>query len=140
MFPTMPTRQKIRYSDCDAQAVVFNANYPRYWDDALTDWLEEAGFGGPELGGSGVDIVTARAEIDYRAPARLGDTLETSVEVEGFGRSSMTLRLSTRRISDGLVVAEGREVLVFIDPRTHRPTPIPSQIIEALGGESKQAE
>ncbi|MEE8488983.1 MAG: thioesterase family protein, partial [Acidimicrobiia bacterium] len=73
----MPTTQKIRYSDCDPQGIVFNANYVRYWDDAITDWFEELGFGGIELGGIGVDVVTARVEIDFKAAAKLGDTLVT---------------------------------------------------------------
>ena len=60
----MPTTQKIRYSDCDPQGIVFNANFARYWDDAVTDWFEELGFGGTELGGIGVDVVTAQNDID----------------------------------------------------------------------------
>lgn len=131
----MPTTQKIRYSDCDPQGIVFNGNYARYWDDALTDWLEEAGYGGEELGGSGVDIVTARVEMDFKSSARLGEVLETTVEVERFGNTSMTLAFATRR-SDGTVVAEGREISVFIDPETFRPTPVPDSIKEILGGES----
>lgn len=130
----MPTTQKIRYSDCDPQGIVFNGNYSRYWDDALTDWLEEAGFGGEELGGSGVDIVTARAEMDFKSSAGLGDVLETSIAVERFGNTSMTVGFTTRRLSDGVVVTEGREVLVFVDPDTFRPKTVPDFVREALGG------
>ncbi len=132
----MPTRQKIRYADCDPQAIVFNANYPKYWDDALTDWFEENGFGGVDLGGLEAELVTARMEVDFRSPARLGDTLETSIGVERVGNTSMVVGLSTRRLSDGVVVAEGREVLVFIDPETHRPVPVPERVIAAAAGES----
>ena len=132
----MATQQKIRYSDCDAQAIVFNANYPRYWDDALTDWLEEAGFGGTELGGIGADLVTARTEIDYKASAGLGDVLETNLVVEKFGNTSMTVGVGTRRLSDGQLVASGRQVLVFIDPRTHTPIPVPDRVRDVLSGES----
>ncbi len=132
----MPTQQKIRYSDCDAQAIVFNANYPRYWDDALTDWLEDAGFGGPELGGIGAELVTARTEIDYKAPARLGDVLETTPVVERIGNTSMTIGLTTHRLSDGQVVAVGRQVVVFVDPGSHTPIRVPDQIRERVSRES----
>ena len=87
----MPTTQKIRYSDCDPQGIVFNGNYARYWDDALTDWFEDAGYGGPELGGAGVDVVTARVEMDFRSSANLGDELETSLQVERVGTTSTWL-------------------------------------------------
>lgn len=130
----MATTQKIRYSDCDPQGIVFNGNYARYWDDALTDWIEQAGFGGPELGDSGVDVVTARLEMDFKASARLGDTIETVIEVERFGNTSMTIDVTTRRLSDGSVVTEGREVLVFVDPESFRPTAVPDVIREALVG------
>lgn len=131
----MPTTQKIRYSDCDPQGIVFNGNYARYWDDALTDWLEEAGYGGPELGGSGVDMVTARIEMDFKASATLGDVLETSIAVEQFGNTSVTLGFTTQT-GDGSVVVEGREIVVFVDPDSFRPTPVPDEIRTRLGGES----
>lgn len=129
----MPTRQKIRYSDCDPQAIVFNGNYARYWDDALTDWFEEAGFGGEELGGIGADVVTARLEMDFKAAATLGDVLETSITVEKFGNTSMTVGIETKRISDGAVVVSGTGIYVFVDPDNWRPAPVPAEIKEALG-------
>ena len=130
----MPTRQKIRYSDCDPQGIVFNGNYPRYWDDALTDWYEESGFGGEELGGNGVDILTARIEIDFKAPATLGDTLETTIAVEKWGTTSMTIAITSKRLSDGVICVEGREVIVYVDPVEYRPVAVPSFIKEALSG------
>lgn len=128
----MPTRQKIRYSDCDPQGIVFNGNYARYWDDAMTDWLEEAGFGGAGLGGIGADVVTARLEIDFQAAAGLGDTLETDLAVERFGNTSMTVVIETRRVSDAVTVASGRAVYVFVDPDTFRPVPVPAEIRSRL--------
>jgi acyl-CoA thioester hydrolase len=124
----MPTTQKIRYSDCDPQGIVFNGNYGRYWDDAVTDWMDEAGFGGFDLGGTGADIVAARMEIDFKAPATMGDVLETTVGVERLGSTSFTIGITTRRQSDGEVIVAGREVIVFIDPSSRQPIPIPDPI------------
>lgn len=132
----MPTVQKIRYSDCDPQGIVFNGNYARYWDDAMTDWFEEAGLGGPELGGAGVDVVTARIEMDFKASARLGDEIETVIDVERLGSTSLTLRFTTSRRSDGQPVTMGREVVVFVDPETFEPTPPTAAVLAALGLES----
>lgn len=132
----MSTTQKIRYSDCDPQGIVFNGNYPRYWDDALTDWFEDSGYGGPDLGGTGVDVVAARLEMDFKASAALGDILETEIGVERFGNTSMSLAFTTRRQSDDEVVVEGREVIVFIDPGTFQPVPIPDRVRADLGPES----
>jgi acyl-CoA thioester hydrolase len=128
----MPTTQKIRYSDCDPQGIVFNGNYARYWDDALTDWFAEAGLEGPGLG-IGTEMVTARIEMDFRAPALLGDTLVTSAEVEGFGNTSMTVAVTTHRQSDDVVIVEGREVIVFVDPAGLRPVTVPDEVRSRLG-------
>jgi len=130
--------QKIRYSDCDPQGIVFNGNYARYWDDAVTDWFEEAGLGGEDLGGTGVDVVAARIEMDFKAPASLGDTLQTDIAVERYGSTSMSLAFTTTRLSDGSVVAEGREVIVFVDPEGFRPTPVPETVKERLGNPSSR--
>jgi acyl-CoA thioester hydrolase len=126
------TEQKIRYSDCDPQGIVFNGNYARYWDDAATDWLESAGFGGVDLGGIGADVVTARLEIDFKSSARLGDTLETTMSVERFGNTSMTIAAETTRMSDGEVVASGKLVWVFVDPEAFRPVPVPEAVKSGL--------
>jgi len=128
----MATLQKIRYSDCDPQGIVFNGNYARYWDDAATDWLEELGLGGPELGGNGVEVVTARLEIDFKSAARLGEMLETSIQVAKFGTASMDLEVQTVNASSGDMVAAGKLVWVFVDPEHFRPVPVPSDIKETL--------
>ena len=128
----MPTTQKIRYSDCDPQGIVFNANFARYWDDAVTDWFEELGFGGTELGGIDVDVVTARLEIDFKAAAKLGDTLVTEAAVERFGDTSMTVLVTTSRQSDSQIVAEGKAIYVFVDPAEFRPITVPESFREAV--------
>ena len=128
----MPTTQKIRYSDCDPQGIVFNANFARYWDDAVTDWFEELGFGGTELGGIGVDVVTARLEIDFKAAARLGDTLVTEAAVERIGDTSMTVLVTTSRQSDSKIVAAGKAIYVFVDPAEFRPITVPESFREAV--------
>ncbi|MGH3650774.1 MAG: acyl-CoA thioesterase [Acidimicrobiia bacterium] len=130
----MPTTQKIRYSDCDPQGIVFNGNFARYWDDALTDWFEEAGYDSTEMGAAGVEVVTARMEMDFVSSGGLGDVLETAIDVESIGTTSMTVLFTTRRLSDGEVVVRGREVLVFVERESFRPTPVPDEIRESLGG------
>lgn len=128
----MPTTQKIRYSDCDPQGIVFNGNYPRYWDDALTDWFDELAADGADLEVMGVDVVAARLEMDFRRPARPGDMLETSISVEQFGNTSMTVGFTTTKMSDDAVVVEGREVLVFVDAASLTPVAVPESVRVAL--------
>ena len=88
------------------------------------------------MGGNGADIVTARLEMDFKSSAGLGDVLETGIGVERTGNTSMTLSFTTRRLSDGEIVAEGREIIVFVDPETFRPVTVPDRIRADLDPES----
>lgn len=122
----MPTIQKIRYSDCDPQGIVFNGNYARYWDDAMTDWFDDLEDNhGILLSGLGIDVVTARLEIDFKSTATLRDLLETEIEAEKLGNTSMTLHIETTKQSDASLVAVGKIVCVFVDREVLRPVPVP---------------
>jgi acyl-CoA thioester hydrolase len=129
----MSTIQKIRYSDCDPQGIVFNGNYARYWDDAMTDWFDELEDLGVSLEAASVDVVTARLEIDFKASATLRDVLQTSVSPEQLGNTSMTLGMETKRASDGTQVAVGKIVCVFVDQKSLRPVRMPEDVRIALG-------
>lgn len=125
----MPTIQKIRYSDCDPQGIVFNGNYARYWDDAMTDWFDDLeDKDGISLSGLGIDVVTARLEIDFKSPATLRDILETEIETEKLGNTSMTLHIETTKQSDSSLVAVGKIVCVFVDRELLSPVPVPESV------------
>jgi acyl-CoA thioester hydrolase len=128
----MSTIQKIRYSDCDPQGIVFNGNYAKYWDDAMTDWFDDLEDAGVSLTHLGVDVVTARLEIDFRTSATMRDRLETSIDVEKTGNKSLTLGVVTRKQSDDSVVAEGRIICVFVDPSNFKPVALPDSFREAI--------
>ncbi|HEY5889949.1 MAG TPA: thioesterase family protein [Acidimicrobiia bacterium] len=128
----MSTIQKIRYSDCDPQGIVFNGNYARYWDDAMTDWFDELEDDGISLSELGIDVVTARLEIDFKSSATLRDILETRVTAEKLGNTSMTLQIETSKKPDDTVVALGKIVCVFVDRGHLRPVPVPDAFRAAV--------
>lgn len=125
-------RRKIRFSDSDAQGVVFNGNYLTYFDDTVTDWMDAIGVGWDDLTRSGHDMVLARCEIEFKSPGRIGDVLVTGVRVEGVGRSSLRLALSTWNEVTGRVVVLGRQVQVIVDHETFSPRPVPDFLVEAI--------
>lgn len=125
-------RRRVRFSDSDAQGLVFNGNYLTYFDDTVTDWLEELGYGWERMTATGHDLVLARCEIDFRSPGRIGDTLITGVRATGFGRTSLRLSLETWEEATERTVVEGRQVQVVIDPETFAPRPVPDFLVEAI--------
>ncbi len=122
--------RKVRYSDTDAQGIVFNGNYLRYYDDAITDLFDAAGLDEPTLHDMGCDVLTVHAEVDFKATAGLGELLVTGVRVQRLGTSSITFALESR-VGDR-VTSTGKVVFVCVDPATHTPMPLPDPLMAAF--------
>lgn len=125
-------RRKIRFSDSDAQGIVFNANYLTYIDDAISDYFDALEVGWSEMNERGYDLVLRRAELDYRSSARIGDTVVTGVRVDTIGTSSVTFDVTIWEEQTGRVAVEGREVQVMIDHRELTKRPVPSWFVESV--------
>lgn len=125
-------RRKVRYSDTDAQGIVFNANYLRYFDDTITDYFEAIGLTPEEFTGSGYDIVLAHAEVDYLGPARIGDVLVTGARAAAIGRTSVRFAMETRNEATGVPVVRGELVQVIVDAATFEKKPVPQFFLDAV--------
>ena len=123
-------RLRVRYHECDAQGVVFNANHFAYFDVTLTElWRER--FGSYQaLVDSGADVVVRDAQATFHGPVRFDDEIEIHVEVVRLGTTSMVLALSERR--DGTLLVDGRMTYVFVDPATGAKQEIPAHVRQAL--------
>jgi acyl-CoA thioester hydrolase len=119
-------RIEVRFRDCDPLGHVNNAVYLTYLEQArLFYWRSLWNFG--ELRDSEPGVIMARAEIDYRLPARYGQLLEVRIDLAAVGRTSFTYDYEILD-EEGRTVASARTVQVMYDYRTSRPVPIPSEI------------
>lgn len=125
-------RRKIRFSDTDAQGIVFNGNYATYNDDAVTDYLDSLGFSWSEFQEKGFDMVLGRSEIDFRSAARLGDVLVTGARIARIGKTSVVFQLQSFVEADDRVVVDSKLVQVIVDPKTLVPKPAPQFFVEAV--------
>ncbi len=128
MEPPVTYRRKVRYSDSDAQSIVFNANYLTYFDDAITDYFDALG---PEALG-GREILLRRAELDFHSPARFGDVLLTSPVVTRIGTTSLIFAMTVVKEATGETVVSGTLVQVVADHENYRPTPVPDSLVDAI--------
>src|SRR5262249_25311661 len=133
MHPLFTHRLEVRFRDCDPLGHVNNAVYLTY--------LEQARFGlWRKLWGMDLDVapahkpgvILARAEVDYKIPARFGDELEVRVFLARVGRTSLTY---TYEVVDaaGRIVAAATTVQVMYDYKTARPVSIPDDVRAMLG-------
>lgn len=121
---------RVRYAECDAQGVVFNAHYLAYFDMNINELLRAACGSYLAMLERGIDIVVAEAQLRFRAPARFEDELVLEIAIAQLGTTSIT---SEHRISrDGELLVEGMLRHVAVDPDTLSKTPIPDWLREQL--------
>ena len=116
---------EIRFNDLDGMGHVNNVIYLTYMEGArIAWWLHVTG----KRGLSGVDMILARTEIDYRSPASFGESLEVGVRCASMGRSSFVLEFAIEERLTRRRVAEARKVLVHYDYERARPVPLTPEL------------
>jgi acyl-CoA thioester hydrolase len=105
------SKQYVRWDDLDAFGHVNNAVYLTYAQEARFAW-------------SGIlEMVVARAEVDFIAPIYDGDTfLDIELWVSAIGNSSFTMTYEIKM--KGELVARVKTVQVTVDMKTKKSYPI----------------
>ena len=105
------SKQYVRWDDLDAFGHVNNAVYLTYAQEARFAW-------------SGIlEMVVARAEVDFIAPIYDGDTfLDIELWVSAIGNSSFTMTYEIKM--KGEVVARVKTVQVTVDMGTKKSSPM----------------
>ena len=105
------SKQYVRWDDLDAVGHVNNAVYLTYAQEARFAW-------------SGIlEMVVARAEVDFIAPIYDGDTfLDIELWVSAIGNSSFTMTYEIKM--KGELVARVKTVQVTVDMGTKKSQPI----------------
>jgi acyl-CoA thioester hydrolase len=124
-------RLRVRYSECDLQGVLFNANYLAYIDHTITE-LWRAAFGGyTVMLDRGVDIVVAEVTMRFRGSARFDEEVIIEAIVTRLGTTSVTSAFRFLR-ADRTLLLEAEIRHVFIDPAAATKTPMPDWAREGL--------
>ncbi|MCK0163120.1 acyl-CoA thioesterase [Marinobacter sp. S6332] len=122
---------KVRYSECDAQLVVFNARYGDYIELAATEFLYLLGAGLPNLEAT-FDYQVVKLTIEWKAPARYRDILEIGVRATHLGNTSFELTTEFRNAETGQFLATGELIGVAVHPETVEKITIPEAMKHAM--------
>ena len=106
---------RIYYEDTDCGGVVYYGNYLKYFERARTEYLEERGLSVAGLMKEGTVFVAVHAEVDYRSPARYGETLVIETVVSDMTAASFTFSHVIRERESRRVVVEGSARLAAVD-------------------------
>lgn len=118
---------RVRYSECDAQQVVFNARYADYADIAATEYMRVLIGNYQNLMDAGFDNQVVSLNIDWLASAKFDDVLNLKVVVDRVGNTSFTLLTTCERVTNGSVepIATIRTVYVVVDNTEYKKQPLP---------------
>jgi len=123
---------RVRYQDCDAQRVVFNARYGDYVDLACSEFLRAALPSPRDVFDGTFEIQTVRQMLEWKAPARFDDVLEVSVWASRIGTTSLTLSFELRRASDATLLVTCETVYVHVDHKSFAKRSIEPRMRAAL--------
>jgi acyl-CoA thioester hydrolase len=124
---------RVRYGECDAQKVVFNARYGDYVDLASGEFFRALGYG-EELASGELDFQLVKQTFEWKAPARFDQVLEIAVSAKHVGNTSFTL-LAEFRIAgadQAQVIVTAETVYVLVAQHTLNKTPIPPPLRAAM--------
>ena len=121
---------RVYYEDTDAGGIVYHAAYLRFAERARSEFLRLIGWEHERMRvETGLGWVVRRAEIDFRAPARLDDALTIATWLTSLGGASMRAVQSVRRGVTELVRLQLQ--LALLTP-SGRPSRIPATLRAAL--------
>ena len=120
----------VRYYETDQMAVVHHSNYIRYFEIARDEMMVQLGFPiekcEKELG---VLVPIVSVECHFRHPARMGDVLTATAEVNRVPMAKMVIKQTVYN-QDGVLCAEGSVTLGFLNKETFIPVRCPEPVTE----------
>ncbi|MDE2940482.1 MAG: thioesterase family protein [Chloroflexota bacterium] len=103
------TPVRVRWMECDAQGIVFNGAYLGYLEIAQAEYFRNLGFSIYRIAQNGYfDSAVVKADLEFRAPARVDEVLELFARVARIGNTSITLLVE-------IYAAGSDKVLTYIE-------------------------
>jgi 4-hydroxybenzoyl-CoA thioesterase len=128
MMSIFQSEKLIRFHHCDPAGIVFYPQYFVLFHELLEDWFNRG------LGVNYADFVskerrglpTAHIDCDFRAPSKIGETVQLRLAVKRIGNSSVTLAVAVHG-GDTLRVT-ANQVLVLISLQDGTVLAIPEDL------------
>ena len=124
---------RVWFSDTDAQGVVYYGRYLPYFDHARTEYHRHLG----RITIPDAEFVMRASQVEYEAPARFDDLVESFVRISRIGRTSVTYDFAAYRLPDDTLMTTATQTIVLIDVEERRPRPVPEEfrsLIRAFEG------
>jgi len=152
--PPFVARLPVRFSDVDHAGIVYYPRFFHYFHVAFEElWRARVGARAysdlidgtaPPFGGAAgraqvpagererIGFPAVRAECDFKAPLRFGDTAEIALSITRLGGKSITFRYRVFRAEPRQLAAEGAVVCAVVDLARFVAVAIPEHVTAVL--------
>lgn len=120
---------KVRDYECDIQGIVNNSVYQNYIEHARHEFLLERGVDFAALAYQGINLVVVRAELDYKASLKSGDTFSIETKLLKASRIKFEFQQTIRRSSDNAMCLNAKVIGAALNEKGR---PIPCSELEPL--------
>lgn len=121
-------RFRVRYGECDAQGVVFNARYADFVDITVNEYIRTLFGDYQNMLAQDLDIQVVSLTLNWKAPAKFDDVLEARLIPGRVGNTSFTLHLEFFRYGESDPVLDADITYVMIRPSEMAKTAISDQV------------
>ena len=129
--PPVSVSIPVAWGEMDAFQHVNNVVYARWLETARIAYFDRVGIL-RRMGDEGIGPILARTVIDYRRPVTFPDTVRVDASVSRVGTSSFTMSFRVWSEAQGAEVAAGEQVIVQLDYRSGRATPLDDALRAAI--------
>jgi 4-hydroxybenzoyl-CoA thioesterase len=127
--------QPVRFADIDHAGIVYYPRFFHYFHVAFEElWRSRIGPAAYSdiIDRERVGFPAVRAECDFKAPLKFGDTADIEVSIPRLGSKSITFRYRIFRASDRALCAEGQVVCAVVDLAKFVSVAIPAHVSAML--------
>ncbi|GGZ63029.1 putative 4-hydroxybenzoyl-CoA thioesterase [Paraglaciecola chathamensis] len=123
---------RVRYGECDAQSVVFNARYADYVDITMTEYFRVFYGGFENLITQGYETQVVNLNISWKSSARFDDVIHGTVGVKKIGNSSFTCQVHLTQQQSKKPIASADITYVCVDSSSFEKKAVPQSLREAF--------
>ena len=125
----------VRFADVDHAGIVYYPRFFHYFHVAFEElWRTRMGARAYSelIDRDRVGFPAVRAECDFRAPLRFGDTAEVEVAITKLGGKSIAFRYRVYRAEPRVLCAEGRVTCAVVDLARFVAVHVPEHVAKML--------
>lgn len=120
---------RVRWAECDAQGIAFNASYMNYLEVAHAEYLRNLGINLYRLAEKGYfDTATVKATLEFKAPARLDQVIDIYTRVSHIGTTSIEMHTEIYAEDSAQLIAEADMIYVAYHASRGTSRQIPDDI------------